>query len=154
MKAILKYIFIFLSLKQAYTENPFSALGIPTLNPSEIFNSNEGKIQSKINNLKNINNIPKIKTVEDLQKFLKKGNFDELQGLTIVSKFLIADDYILKQNGVVFDLTGYDGLSSSEIIYPEGSKEKLLQRAKSAAKIYVNFYVFFQMIYFCLILLY
>lgn len=144
MKALLKYLFIFLSLKHAYLENPFSALGIPTLNPSEIFNPNEGKSQSNINNLKNINNIPKIKTVDDLQKFLKQGNFDELQGLTIVSKFLIADDYILKRNGVVFDLTGYDALSSSEIIYPEGSKEKLLQRAKSAAKIFVNNYIFFK----------
>ena len=143
MKILLQILFLTACINYSYTEDPFSALGIPTLSPSQIFNSNEGINQIKDNNnISNINNIPKIKTVEDLQKFLKRGNFDEAQGLTIVLKFLIADDFILKKNGAVFDLTGYDGLNSSEMAYPAGSKERLLQRAKSAARLFVLSFIF------------
>lgn len=137
MKILLQILFLVICINYSFTEDPFSALGIPNLNPSQIFNTNEGINQIKENNIRKINSIPKIKTVEDLQKFLKKGNFDEPQGLTIVSKFLIADDIILKKNGAVFDLTGYDGLNSSEMVYPAGSNERLLQRAKSAARLFV-----------------
>jgi len=137
MKIFLQIIFLIISINYSFTEDPFSALGIPNLNPSQIFNTNEGINQIKENNISKINSIPKIKTVEDLQKFLKKGNFDEPQGLTIINKFLIADDFILRKNGAVFDLTGYDGLNSSEMAYPAGSNEKLLQRAKSAARLFV-----------------
>lgn len=137
MKILLQIIFLVICINYSFTEDPFSALGIPNLNPGQIFNTNDGINQIKNNNISNINLIPKIKTVEDLQKFLKKGNFDEPQGLTIVSKFLIADDFVLKKNGAVFDLTGYDGLNSSEVFYPPGSKERLSQRAKSAARLFV-----------------
>jgi len=138
MKIFLQILFLIIFINYSFAEDPFSSLGIPNLNPSQIFNSNEGIDQVKVNNnISNINNIPKIKTVEDLQKFLKRGNFDEFQGLSIISKFLIADDFILKKNGSVFDLTGYDGLNSSEMVYPAGSKERLLQRAKSAARLFV-----------------
>jgi len=143
MKILLQILFLIICINYSFTEDPFSALGIPNLNPSQIFNSDEGMNQVKDNNIiSNINNIPKIKTVEDLQKFLKKGNFDENQGLTIVLKFLISDDFALKKGGAVFDLTGYDGLNSSEMVFPAGSKERLLQRAKSAARIFVRLFLF------------
>lgn len=143
MKILLQILFLIIYINYSLTQDPFSALGIPNLSPSQIFNTNEGINQTKDNNsISNINNIPKIKTVEDLQKFLKRGNFNEVQGLTIVSKFLIADDFVLKKNGAVFDLTGYDGLNSSEMIYPEGSKERSLQRAKSAGRLFVKLTLF------------
>jgi hypothetical protein len=144
MKILLQILFLVICINHSFTQDPFSALGIPNLSPSQIFNTNEGINQTKDNNsISNINNIPKIKTVEDLQKFLKRGNFNEIQGLTIVSKFLIADDFILKKNGAVFDLTGYDGLNSSEMVYPEGSKERALQRAKSAGRLFVKIFLFY-----------
>lgn len=139
MKIFLQIFFLIICINYSYTDDPFSALGIPNLNPSQIFNTNDGINQVKDNNISHINNIPKIKTVEDLQKFLKRGNFDEIQGLSIVLKFLISDDFVMKKNGAVFDLTGYDGLNSSEMVFPAGSNERLLQRAKSAAKLFVKY---------------
>ncbi len=133
----MKFFFsiFFVLIKNILNQDPFLALGIPNFNPSQIFDWNKGINQS--NEITDLKDIPKIKTVDDLQKYLKRGNFDETQGLTIISKFLIADDYFLKKNGVVFDLTGLDGLNQSEIVFSYGTKERLLQRAKSAAKIYV-----------------
>ena len=83
-------------------------------------------------------NIPDIKNIQDLQNYLKATNLEENEGLNLVSRFLISDDFYSKQNGVVFDVTGFDGLPMAEKIYPVKTIERDAQRARSAAKIHVN----------------
>lgn len=67
------------------------------------------------------------------------------QGMTLLTKFLvqvllnfIQDDNTIKENGGVYDETGFDGLSQSENISPSGSIERLTQRAKSSAALWAQ----------------
>jgi hypothetical protein len=118
-------------------QDPFSLLGIPSLNPSAIFNDD----YQNPNSYKKMNNahpkeIPVLKSLEDLPAFLRSANLSEKEGLCIISRFLLSDDFLLKKYGAVFDQTGFDGLMSNEAVYPVGSKERLSQRARSAAKLY------------------
>lgn len=151
MKTSLKFVFLFVMLNYIYTQNPFSILGIPSLKPSAIFNEDDD-LSTTTNNKEKIirhkQNIPDIKTTEDLQKYLKGNNFDEFEGLNIVSRFLISDDFYSKQNGVVFDVTGFDGLPINEKINPLNTLEREAQRARSAAKIHVIRYFKLFLFYF------
>ena len=43
----------------------------------------------------------------------------------------------LKKYGVVYDQTGFDGLPKAEPVAPIGTDERLIQRSRSAANIWV-----------------
>jgi len=115
--------------------DPFKSLGIPDLNPKvllEDFNRARHKAPKT-------DEIPKLKSIEDLPKFLKNTKIDEDEAIQVLSRFLLQDDVTLKKYGVVYDQTGFDGIQSNEKISSIGTEERLVQRARSAAKIWVFF---------------
>lgn len=125
-------------------KDPFRSLGIPDLNPKallEEINSEDHKEKDKSKTL------PQLKTIDDLPAFLKNSKMNEEEGIKVLTRFLIQDDFTLKKYGVVYDQTGFDGISSGERIAPVGTEERLSQRARSAANIWVyykiiNFFAF------------
>jgi hypothetical protein len=132
---VLQFIMLF-SVKTSNSEDkdPFASLGIPELDSKAILDSLDSNTSQK-NNKKQL---PKLRSIDDLPNFLKNSNLNEDEGINILTRFLIQDDYTLKKFGVVFDQTGFDGLGTTEPIAPVGSEERLSQRARSAANIYVN----------------
>jgi hypothetical protein len=126
------------------TQDPFSLLGIPSLDPSQIFSDDVPtsfgyKSTDSINTYPPHNvkkEVPLIKSIEDLPAFLQSSNLSENEGLCVISRFLISDDFLLRKYGAIFDQTGFDGLMANEALYPVGTKERLGQRARSAAKVY------------------
>lgn len=118
--------------------DPFSMLGIPSLNPSQIFNY---ELPEKFSRNKPLQqSVAPLKSIEDLPRFLQQSKLSLEEGIQIISKFLIADDYMLKKFGAVFDQSGFDGLMNLEMVLPKGNKGRDSQRAKSAAKLfYKNF---------------
>ena len=154
MKSVMKMckfllaISLFNVINSTLSSDPFHLLGIPNLNPSQIFQEDDVSFKNGFSEL-NDNSIkkgakfsnsvnPSIKSIEDLPTFLQNSNISQEEGLRIISKFLMADDYLLKKFGAVFDQTGFDGLMNMEPIHPVGSKERSAQRAKSAAKLFFN----------------
>ena len=85
--------------------------------------------------------VPKLRSIEDVPAFLKNGNMDEDEGVKILTRFLIQDDFQLKKYGVVYDQSGFDGLTSGELIAPIGTEERVQQIARSAANIWVIFLI-------------
>jgi hypothetical protein len=146
MKRTLKFIFLFVCLNYIYSQNPLTILGIPSLKPSQIFGDDENLQAQNFKKEKVIRhkqeNFPNINTIKDLQDYLQISNLDENEGLNLVSRFLISDDFYSKQNGVIFDISGFDGLPMEEKINPLNTVERESQRARSAAKKYVRFFNF------------
>jgi len=139
LQALLSLITIFMNLnliKNTSFENsnndPFAALGIPDLSPKRVMDEIDKKAEDPRNN----KSIPQLKSMEDLPNFLKLSNINEEDGIKILTRFLIQDDFTLKKYGVVYDQTGFDGLGKEEIIAPIGTEERLNQRAKSSANIW------------------
>ncbi len=135
--------------------DPFASLGIPSLDPRAIFegdykptSNHNNRFGNKLNNRNNRNSVQSnnsnspIKSVEDIPKYLQSCNLSPQESLKVISKFLISDDFILKKYGVIFDISGFDGISElNETPYPEGTKQRNIQRARSSANIYyVNNY--------------
>lgn len=120
--------------KAGYDKDPFSALGIPDLNPKALLDEID---EDPNKNDKNQKTAPRLKSIEDVPNFLKNGNMNEEEGVKILTRFLIQDDFQLKKYGVVYDQTGFDGLTRGEMIAPIGTEERLMQRAKSSANIWV-----------------
>lgn len=124
------------SIKNASFENnnndPFAALGIPDLSPKKVMDEVDKKAEDPRNN----RSVPQLKSMEDLPNFLKLSNINEEDGIKILTRFLIQDDFTLKKFGVVYDQTGFDGLGKEEIIAPIGTEDRLNQRAKSSANIW------------------
>lgn len=124
--------------------DPFSVLGIPSLNPSQMFkeeidsqvSQNTSHLQTK--HLNNLIPVQRLKTIEDLPNFLQNTNIPANDKIKIISKFLISDDYLLKNYGAVFDQSGFDEVAQLEKIFPFRTKERAFQRARSAAKIFFN----------------
>jgi hypothetical protein len=115
-------------------KDPFKSLGIPDLNPNELLNEIEGTENKE----KNKKEKPlQLKTIEDLPNFLKNSKMSEEDGIKVLTRFLIQDDLTLKKYGVVYDQTGFDGITSGERIAPIGSEERLVQRARSSSNIWV-----------------
>ena len=79
-----------------------------------------------------------LNSIEDLPNFLQNNNLNEDEGVELLSKFLIQDDISIKKIGVIYDHTGFDALNSDEVPSPRGTEERLIQRTKSAANIYVS----------------
>jgi hypothetical protein len=143
MKKILLLLCLIYSTSSS--QDPFALLGIPSLNPSQIFKdelsfnykSEFENNQFKSEKIHPQNSVQPLKSIEDLPKFLQTANLNAEEGAKIISKFLISDDYLLKKYGAVFDQTGFDGIINlGEQIYPLGRNERTIQRARSAAKIY------------------
>ena len=119
---------------QVNSNDPFGALGIPDMNPrtmlSELDKESDPKPQ-----------VPKstqqLKTIDDLPSFLQKSNLNEDDGINILTRFLIQDDITLKKFGVVYDQSGFDGISKEENIAPIGTEDRLVQRSRSTANIWV-----------------
>lgn len=142
-KASLMYILIYFTLiltnkcsefSASGEGDPFRSLGIPDLNPKLILEELDTSSTSR--NTKN-EEIPKLRSIEDLPKFLKNTKISEDEAIAVLSRFLIQDDITLKKYGVVYDQSGFDGLQSNEKISPVGTEERLIQRARSAANIWV-----------------
>ncbi len=64
------------------SKDPFSALGIPDLNPKALLKELDGKKHDK-------KPYAQLKTIEDLPKFLANSNLNEEDGIRILTKFLI-----------------------------------------------------------------
>ncbi|MCQ2818882.1 MAG: hypothetical protein MJ252_16575, partial [archaeon] len=122
-------------------KDPFEYLGIKSFNPQDMLReieqqakeSNKGILNNSFDKRKNM---PKLKTIDDLPDFLKNSNLEEGEALSMLTKFLINDDVKMKKYGVVYDQSGFDGLNPIESISPEGTEERLKQRARSAANLY------------------
>lgn len=125
------------------SKDPFAFLGIEDIDPKKILNELDNEVApvspltSSIPIPKSsIKSIPKLKSLDEIPKFLKDKSVTESEAMMILSKFFIHDDVTLKRYGVIYDQTGFDGLSSVELISPPGSEERLVQRAKSSANVF------------------
>jgi hypothetical protein len=113
-------------------KDPFATLGIPEINTQELLKDLDSEKSEKKNSL------PKLRTIDDLPNFLKSSNLNEEEGINILTRFLIQDDFTLKKYGVVYDQTGFDGIATGEPIAPIGTEERLTQRSRSAANLFVS----------------
>ena len=126
---IILFIRVDLSIStENVNSDPFAALGIPDLSPKKVMDELEVKKENK--------GPPTLKSMEDLPNFLKNTNVNEEDGIKVLTRFLIQDDFTLKKYGVVYDQTGFDGLGRDEIKAAIGTEERLNQRAKSSANIW------------------
>jgi hypothetical protein len=116
-------------------KDPFKSLGIPDLNPKALLSDiEEGPKNAK----EEAKTLPQLKTIDDLPNFLKSSNLNEEEGVKVLTRFLIQDDFTLKKYGVVYDQSGFDGITGGERIAPIGTEDRLMQRARSAANIWVR----------------
>ena len=93
----LSILFVTIESKGNLEKDPFRALGIPELNPQALLE----EIDEDANKKKNQKSIPKLKSIEDVPDFLKNGNMNEEDGIKILTRFLIQDDFQLKKFGVI-----------------------------------------------------
>jgi hypothetical protein len=114
-------------------KDPFKSLGIPDLNPKQLLDEIDNETKKKANK----ESVPQLKSIEDLPNFLKNSKLNEEEGVKVLTRFLIQDDFTLKKYGVVYDQTGFDGISQHEKVAPVGTEERLQQRARSASNIWV-----------------
>jgi len=80
----------------------------------------------------------KVNSVEDLPKLIEQGTYTPSLGMQLIKKFLTDDDDSLKEVGAVYDQTGFDAIDPSEEIYPKDTQQRIEQRAKSAALMWVK----------------
>lgn len=118
-------------------KDPFRSLGIPDLNPKALLSEIDDESSKKDPN-KASGKGAVLKTIDDLPNFLKNSNLNEEEGVKTLTRFLIQDDFTLKKYGVVYDQSGFDGLVSGERIAPIGTEDRLQQRARSTANIWVS----------------
>lgn len=78
----------------------------------------------------------KLDYLNDLPRFLETQT--KSSQMNLLTKFLIEDEEILKDNNGVFDETGRDGIDPSEDSYPKDSEENYNQRARSAATLWIK----------------
>ena len=142
ISSLLLFIILLLNINHNYSvklkieKDPFAVLGIDDINPKQILEELD-KIDRKKHKNINYSSI-KLKTIDDLPDFLQKNNLNENEGIEILSKFLIHDDITLKKYGVVYDISGFDGIPSDESRSSKGNENRLIQRARSSANVYVS----------------
>lgn len=124
-------------LKISSEKDPFEVLGIENINPKKLLEEIDKEDNKKYYNSYTNKNI-KLKVIEDLPEFLQNNNLYENEGLEILSKFLIQDDITLKKYGVVYDISGFDGIPIDETRSSKGSENRLIQRSRSTANIFVS----------------
>lgn len=115
--------------------DPFRSLGIPDLNPKQLLEELDTSHSKK----NKIEEVPRLRSIQDLPNFLKNSKLNEDEAIAVLTRFLIQDDITLKKYGVVYDQSGFDGIQANEKISPIGTEERLIQRARSAANIWVNY---------------
>ncbi len=118
-------------------KDPFKSLGIPDLNPKALLTELDDEVGKRDPNKGSVKGAV-LKTIEDLPNFLKNSSLNEEEGVKTLTRFLIQDDFTLKKFGVVYDQSGFDGLVSGERVAPIGTEDRLMQRARSAANIWVK----------------
>ena len=69
---------------------------------------------------------------------MKSSNLNEEEGVKVLTRFLIQDNFTLKKYGVFYDQTGFDGIGNGERTNPIGTEDRLVQRARSAANIWIR----------------
>jgi len=135
-KFLLLFITILLIVKTTLTNTILEDTGvidIPKLKTNYFLSNN-------INNNNNIHKIYKLEKMEDLPTFLEHSKLNEVEGLCVISKFLISQDAWIIRAGGVFDQTNFDGLFNTEPISAPKTLEWNAQRARSAAKLWVIIY--------------
>jgi hypothetical protein len=123
--------------------DPFRSLGIPDLNPKQLLEELDPSSSKKTKN----EEVPRLRSIEDLPNFLKNTKINEDEAVAVLTRFLIQDDITLKKYGVVYDQSGFDGIQVNEKISAIGTEERLIQRARSAANIWVNNFTFLETIF-------
>ena len=121
-------------------KDPFKSLGIPDLNPKALLTELDDEAGKRDPNKGTVKGAV-LKTIEDLPNFLKNSSLNEEEGVKTLTRFLIQDDFTLKKFGVVYDQSGFDGLVSGERVAPIGTEDRLMQRARSAANIWVKKFI-------------
>ena len=129
----LHLVFIESTLANAADKDPFRSLGIPDLDPKALL----AELDKENNKKPDKEGLPQLKSIDDLPNFLKNSKLNEEEGIKVLTRFLIQDDFTLKKFGVVYDQSGFDGISNTERIAPVGTEDRLQQRARSAANIWV-----------------
>lgn len=120
LMSIVFFVLLNFSLGFSDRSDAFSILGIPTLNPREMLRDIESDEQKQELNL--MNGFLKTKPTRRFQS-----------GNVLPTEEKVANDY-----GVVSDVSGFDGLGLDEIHGLEGTEERLIQRCRSAANLYVK----------------
>lgn len=114
-----------------HTNDPFHALDIEELNPKKLLEEIDSENKPKEKEIKELNSI------QDLPQFLKNSKLSDEEIMEVLSRFLLQDDYNLKQYGAIYDKTGFDGIPGISDL-PIYENERYLNRANSAASIYVR----------------
>ena len=129
MKSILKLVLfvklVTIIMSADMEMDPFKELGIPQVSLGGESKPKEAEV-------------PRLETIDDLPAFVESSYFNTRAGVNMLTKFLTEDDDQLKENGGIFDQSGFDGLDKSEDVYPVGTEMRLKQRARSAVNLYTK----------------
>lgn len=142
-------------------EDPFTLLGIPSLNPSTLFRQDNSQLRKKVSVKRNkvpntfdINNNfsfiqnkdiikkePKVIVENNNEKpsqiiqMIESSGLSPENGIQAVSRFLLTKNPQLYNYGVIFDKTQYSGISENEMISFD-LYERNKQKVMSAANLY------------------
>lgn len=159
----LKKLLVLLFIGIVMCEDPFSLLGIPTLNPSSLFSSDSVNqqnermkrppnftqqknmfntndysfIQNTIKKTKN-NNGNKKKLVlakVNVLKMLESAGITSEDGIQTASRFLLVNNPNIRALGGVFDKNQFSGIPTNEQI-SMNQEDRLFQKIKSTANLY------------------
>lgn len=83
---------------------------------------------------------PHTSNFDDQIQFLPRFHQVQTQNsqLKLLTKFLIDDDEILKDNNGIYDETGRDGIDPSEENFPFDSEENINQRVRSSSMLWIK----------------
>jgi hypothetical protein len=170
---ILKYLFnnnkiftlsviliFFFSIGQSICDDPFMRLGIPVLNPSKLFSTNDDSfsknnmdntywnkkmstsaasppsfIPSASKTKPNTSNKRNILDQAGVENMLEQAGLSKKIGIQAVCRFLLTRDPELKNVNIVFDKNQFSGLNQNETI-SFMDPEKTNQKIKSAANMF------------------
>lgn len=80
-----------------------------------------------------------VSSIADLPKLFEREDYDSLDGFKAMTRFLTEDDDKLFNNGGIYDETGFDGVDpDAASLYSVGSESRNVERAKSAAVLWVK----------------
>lgn len=142
-------------------EDPFTLLGIPSLNPSTLFRQDNSQLRKKVSVKRNkvpntfdINNNfsfiqnkdiikkePKVIVENNNEKpsqiiqMIESSGLSPENGIQAVSRFLLTKNPQLYNYGAIFDKTQYSGISENEMISFD-LYERNKQKVMSAANLY------------------
>lgn len=119
--SIVFFVLLNFSLGFSDRSDAFSILGIPNLNPREMLRDIESDEQKQ--------------ELDQMNNYINRGKPSKgnPSGNETLSKGRTPDQF-----GAVQDISGFDGLSLEETHGLEGTEERLVQRCRSAANLYVS----------------